>query len=305
MGAINFTLDIKLVEALKKVLPLSTFVETGTFEGETLISVAPFFKKLFSVELSKVLHQKACEKLREFPHVEIECTDSTKYISRIISSISDESVLFWLDAHWCVADDTAGEESQCPLVQEISAIGSLNSLSVIAIDDARLFLAPPPKPHNISDWPIFEEINTALRSLSKQHELIVINDVILFYPIQAKGVVLEYGINYGIDWLKTLRAAAHANSDNKVLHENQARDLAAIPILKKMVNEKDLIINNQLKGIDELTALLEHHNQIYRQEFNRRVMAITPKQFLPIVKQTVPIFKYLKSSLHYIKNLRN
>ena len=29
-------------------------------------------------------------------------------------AISRETFLFWLDAHWCVADETAGGISQCP-----------------------------------------------------------------------------------------------------------------------------------------------------------------------------------------------
>jgi hypothetical protein len=36
MGAISFSIDIELVKFLKENLGLEAFVETGTFEGETL-----------------------------------------------------------------------------------------------------------------------------------------------------------------------------------------------------------------------------------------------------------------------------
>ena len=50
MGAVTFTLDVHLVECLKEALPLSVFVETGTFKGDTLAEVEPFFDRLITIE---------------------------------------------------------------------------------------------------------------------------------------------------------------------------------------------------------------------------------------------------------------
>ncbi len=36
MGAIDFSIDVRLVECLRRELPISVFVETGTFEGEAI-----------------------------------------------------------------------------------------------------------------------------------------------------------------------------------------------------------------------------------------------------------------------------
>src|SRR5438094_684599 len=59
MGAVNFSIDTSLIAALKHALPLSVFVETGTFEGETIRRARPFFesivKKLYSLSSSHEL----------------------------------------------------------------------------------------------------------------------------------------------------------------------------------------------------------------------------------------------------------
>ena len=113
------------------------------------------------------------------------------------SELKDVGALYWLDAHWCVATDTAGELSQCPLLEELQAIGKLNNVSVVLIDDARLFLAPPLAPHEISQWPSFHQIVSCLLSMSREHELMVVNDVIAFYPQYAKSVMTSYAQNCG------------------------------------------------------------------------------------------------------------
>ena len=59
MGAVNFSLDRKLVECLKESLPLDVLVETGTFEGDTIANVGELFSEVYSVELSEELYQKA------------------------------------------------------------------------------------------------------------------------------------------------------------------------------------------------------------------------------------------------------
>ena len=54
---------------------------------------------------------------------------------------------------------------------------SLNYM--ILIDDARLFLAPPPSPHNHQSWPTLTEI---VHCLPENWELAVYEDVIYLFP---------------------------------------------------------------------------------------------------------------------------
>src|SRR5947199_2312443 len=110
-------------------------------------------------------------------------------------------VFFWLDAHWCVAEQTAGADSQSPLIAELEAIGKLHKQSVVLIDDARLYLCPPPAPHRFADWPDFHAILTGLQALSAHHRLMVLNDVILFYPQSMQAEMSSFAHKQGVDWL--------------------------------------------------------------------------------------------------------
>ncbi|MES2935166.1 MAG: glycosyltransferase [Pseudomonadota bacterium] len=200
MGAVNFSLDRKLVEALKEALHLDVFVETGTFQGETINSVKDCFLEIHSVELSAERFEEARARFSQ-ANIHLVHGGSTAFLTKLAPTLTNRSTLYFLDAHWCVADNTAGAISQCPLIHEIMAIGRLNKNSLIIIDDARLFLAPPTAPHDISQWPTFNQILEALKSLSENHVVSVINDTILFTPNEIERAVQQYGYEYGIDWL--------------------------------------------------------------------------------------------------------
>lgn len=206
MGAVTFSLDSQLVKHLKEKLNLSTFIETGTFHGNTIDGVLAYFDELITIELSEVLFQSVKERFAKENKVQPLLGNSAEILSKIVPEQQTKSVLYWLDAHWCIADNTAGETSQCPLVDEIRAIKDLNDQSVILIDDARLFLSPPPKPHEISQWPTFDEIIKALQALNSQHQIMVVNDVIAFYPAHAHSAIASYAQTFGIDWLQATQA---------------------------------------------------------------------------------------------------
>jgi hypothetical protein len=146
MGAVTFSLDMRLLTALKAELSLNAFVETGTFRGDTIAEVAEYFDEVYSIELSAELSEAASARFATQPRVTILHGSSSQKLAEIRSAFDGKSALFWLDAHWCVASGTAGASSQCPLLDELRAINILNEQSVILIDDARLFLAPPLAP---------------------------------------------------------------------------------------------------------------------------------------------------------------
>jgi chromosome segregation ATPase len=87
------------------------------------------------------------------------------------------------------------------LLAEIAAIGTAGPNSVIAIDDARLFLAPPTAAHVIGDWPHFEEVLARLQRAAPDHHILVLNDVIWTVPGAAFDTMLDYAARHGADWL--------------------------------------------------------------------------------------------------------
>ncbi len=255
MGAVTFSLDPRLVAALQSALPLRILVETGTHNGDTVSLFKQNFEKIVSIELSEELYLNALDRFAQDSHVELIQGNSVDKLKNLQSEIRDKEVLYWLDAHWCVAAATSGELSQCPLLGELAAIGKLNMESVVLIDDARLFLAPPLAPHEVSQWPSMREIVLALQALSTHHDLIAINDVLAFYPCAAKAAVTDYARSFGIDWLK----AAEVFMSNQPLVVKLQEKESCINAQQEQLLAKDSCINSQqgqlLEKEGQLSAL--------------------------------------------------
>jgi len=194
MGAVSFSLDPSLVDALQSELPLSIMVETGTFEAANIKNLVNKFTKFYSVELSSKHYAAASSRFRADERINLLHGDSTAILPKLITSLNAESVLYFLDAHWCSDIGEQGDVSSCPLLGELRAFQHLNSQSVIIIDDARLFCAPPPAPHEISTWPSLSEVLSELSRISSSHELMILNDTFVYYPrsIQTRsGLKME------------------------------------------------------------------------------------------------------------------
>ncbi len=208
MGAIHFSLDPRLIQSLRTALPLQIFLESGTFRGDTASIAASLFEKVYTIELSSELFAQADARLAPLANVTRRLGSSPQVMRELLPQFAGQSVLYWLDAHWCGAA-TGGKEEECPLIPELRAIGTLNDESVVLIDDARLFLAPPPQPHDSDHWPLLDQVVEELRALNRRHRLWVINDVIVFAPPQLRSAMVEYSRTNGAD-LQQLAQAANA-----------------------------------------------------------------------------------------------
>lgn len=260
MGAVTFSLDPGLVECLRQTLPLSTFVETGTFQGDGVAIAAPHFDRIVTIEYSEGLWREATERFRDMPKVAVHHGDSSEVLRRIVPGLHGVGVLYWLDAHWCVAESTAGRHSQCPLLKELEAIGRLEDASVVLIDDARLFLAPPPEPHDVTQWPAFREIVKALGRLSGTHELMVLNDVIAYYPPAARGAMHDYARKHGTDWLRASQSLAETGALRTAIQEKDAaieEKEAAIQTLHQAADDLQVRLREIDKGLQEKEAVIQ------------------------------------------------
>ncbi|MGB8854114.1 MAG: hypothetical protein WCC69_11165 [Pirellulales bacterium] len=207
MGAIHFSIDPVLAALLAKRLELTVFIETGTFKGDSVAAVRPSFEELHTCELSPELHAAATQRFANDPAVHCHLGSSPDRLRALAAIHARHPVMYWLDAHWCSAAQTAGEESQCPLLEELEAIAPLHPESIVWIDDARYFMAPPTAPLEARGWPTFQQVLDCLQSLSTQHHLVFANDTILFHPARIAGEVATYLHTQGADWL----AIAHAS----------------------------------------------------------------------------------------------
>jgi hypothetical protein len=201
MGAVSFSIDPLLLRFFIHELQPAVFVETGTFRGDSLRVAQPLFAESHSIELSQEHYQAALAQFQHLPSVHLHHGPSPACLKSIRAALAQRPVLYWLDAHWCSAEHTSGENSQSPLLGELEAIGTLHSRSALLIDDARLYLCPPPAPHRFTDWPDLHRITLALLRLSPVHRLMVFNDVLLFYPESIHPQMTRFAHEHGVDWL--------------------------------------------------------------------------------------------------------
>jgi len=179
-GNVGFENLKELGLALRDTYGLDTFIETGTYKGQTTTWAAENFKRVVSIELDEGWHNRAKEALSGQKNVKLIHGDSATELAKALKRLK-KPTLIWLDAHWCKAKKATVNE--CPLREELRAIQDSGVDHFVLIDDARLFENPPN-----SDWPTFQEI---IKLLPPVCYLRVWNDAIIAVPIGAKEVVEE------------------------------------------------------------------------------------------------------------------
>ena len=180
----------ELVTRLADKFQINTFIETGTYYGETAVWAARVFGKVLTIERSAELYHQAVEAHKNIENIQFILGDSKIELSKIITELSSPS-LFWLDAHWS-GGLTYGEEDQCPLIEEIRIINSSEYDHFILIDDARLFTSPPQPPHIIDQWPSIDKVIDILKEKAQDKYIVIIEDVIIAVPSLAKNILASY-----------------------------------------------------------------------------------------------------------------
>jgi hypothetical protein len=192
MGNIHAGPPWEFVSVLKQGLGLENFIETGTFQGATAERAAQNFSCVVTIELSPKLFTAAEAKLAPLGNVECLLGDSRRHLASLLRNLSPS--LFWLDAHWTGLEVTAGADDECPLLGEIKTLAPHLDRHVVLIDDANLFLAPPPRGHKADHWPGIVEIADALRTHHAPY-ITVFDDIVASVPRQAKALAQEFLID--------------------------------------------------------------------------------------------------------------
>ena len=113
------------------------FIETGTYNGETIFSVEQYFNKVYTIEFSETLYNRTRSKYTG-SKINFMLGDSSIVFETLLPTIEDKCI-FFLDGHWSHCD-TARSAKDCPLEEEITHINNLfKNEAIIIIDDFRLF----------------------------------------------------------------------------------------------------------------------------------------------------------------------
>jgi len=187
MGIVNPGPPIDLVLKLAQKYQIKDFIETGTYYGKTAVWAAAHFDRVVTIEASKEIYEANRANYGEIGNVDFRFGDSRVVLKEIVPGL-DRPALFWLDGHWSGAE-TFGQDDECPLMEELRIVNESAREHFIMIDDARLFLSPPPLPHAIDQWPSLGEILNALRARTRQPYVVVIQDVIISVPEKAADLL--------------------------------------------------------------------------------------------------------------------
>jgi hypothetical protein len=135
---------IKLDVLLRNGMADATWVETGTYLGDTTAFLAKHSRKVYSIEPEPTLFANAIARFSRAANVEIINGLSEAVLPRLLPSLSG-NICFWLDGHYSPdwsADVTHRGPLDTPVQDELNTIssnaGRFASISVM-IDDVRCF----------------------------------------------------------------------------------------------------------------------------------------------------------------------
>lgn len=148
------TPDVKFAVLKRHSRNMSTWVETGTWEGVTTAKLAKIAFHVHSIEPQPEFARRATERFRDVSNISIHEGSSEDCFEPIVSGLTGD-VAFWLDGHFSDGGTYKGE-LDTPIVEELRVIASheeLMSSVAVFVDDFRCF---DPSKEVFEDYPARE-----------------------------------------------------------------------------------------------------------------------------------------------------
>ena len=148
---------IKLEILISNSIPNATWVETGTYLGDTTVVLANNARAVITIEPSERQYELVSKRLRHLKNVKIVNSTSEECIHEILDDLIGPTC-FWLDGHYSGGHTFRGS-LDTPIVAELTSISKYlerNRQVVIFIDDFRLFVdslnTGYPSQNYLVDW---------------------------------------------------------------------------------------------------------------------------------------------------------
>jgi len=133
-----------------------------------------YFDRIYSIELSKELYEKAVMRFQGVKNIVLINGDSGSEIKKILNKIS-QPALFWLDSHYSGGVTVRGAKDT-PILEELHhIINSKVAGHVIIIDDARCFGQDPA-------YPSIDELSKFFESQGANVDFVIQDDSIRVTP---------------------------------------------------------------------------------------------------------------------------
>ncbi|MGV6817929.1 MAG: FkbM family methyltransferase [Thiotrichales bacterium] len=199
----DFTRDLSLCSAktpegilshdflilLRDLFGISTFLETGTFMGDTTEIARQIFPHVESIELSDELSARAEARFSQYENVRVHQGDSSTVLPALLPSTTGRGLL-WLDAHYSEGVTAKGLKNT-PILEELQAIRATGrSDFIVLIDDLRLFQPVTqslPEDSSLHGYPSLVEIYEAFLQIDSNYNFYVFGDVALAF-VEEPGI---------------------------------------------------------------------------------------------------------------------
>jgi hypothetical protein len=169
----------RTIREFAKKCGVKVLIETGTYYGDMVEAMKNYFSRIYSIELSNELYEKARRRFAGDKGIKIIHGDSGIELGKLINSL-DQPALFWLDGHYS-AGETAKGDKDTPIYEELTHIfNSQQGGHVVIIDDARLFGTDPA-------YPSIDELSRFIKANSPNAKIEVENDSIRIIPHSQIG----------------------------------------------------------------------------------------------------------------------
>jgi hypothetical protein len=182
--SVDGALKSSLLNQLNTIFRIDSFVETGTYLGDTTSNAAAIFDEIHTIELSKELCLKAKARFKDYKNVTVYQGDSGVVLRHVLPNIRGRS-LFYLDGHYS-GHVTAKGFSFTPVLEELEAIENANkSDSIILIDDIRVFQDScyPEKPLalllGLGAYPELKELVGAILKINPAYQICFLADAFI------------------------------------------------------------------------------------------------------------------------------
>jgi hypothetical protein len=149
---------------------IKTFIETGTYKGDTIEYIKNDFQNIFTIELSEKYANEAIERFKDNKEIKIIKGDSAIELSKKLNNLNEPCV-FWLDGHYSYHDTALGNK-ETPILEEILPILKMKQDHIIIIDDARLFIGR----HN---YPTIFSLNNFIKKHNNLYKISIVKDMIV------------------------------------------------------------------------------------------------------------------------------
>lgn len=138
----HLSLTSNFLKNLAKLSRATVFFETGTYHGNTTRQASKYFSKVITIEFMKEIFEK--NNFSKNKNIQAYCGDSPAVMERLLPTLQNEKIVFWLDAHGMPRKDENGSDiknsSKTAILEELAIIKKCNiNHSIILIDDIPCF----------------------------------------------------------------------------------------------------------------------------------------------------------------------